>query len=67
MKTKKNPPVDRGKLLIALECCRMAECKACPYDTDPNDFGTCAHVVRDALAYICYLEEQLEEALGHDA
>lgn len=67
MKIKKNPPVDRGKLLIALECCRMAECKSCPYDTDPNDFDSCQLVVRDALAYICYLEERLEEVLGHDA
>ena len=67
METKKNPPVDRGKLLIALECCRMAECMARPYDTDPNDFDTCQLVVRDAMAYICYLEERLEEALGHDA
>lgn len=62
----KKCPVDRGKLLIALECCRMAECNACPYDTDPNDFGTCDLVSRDALAYICYLEEQLKEARDHD-
>lgn len=67
METKKNPPVDRGKLLIALECCRMEECKTCPYDTDPNEFDTCQLVVRDALAYIGYLEERLEEAVGHDA
>lgn len=59
MKTKKNPPVDRGKLMIALECCRDKKCKSCPYDTDPNDFDSCGHVVRDALVYICYLEEQL--------
>ena len=67
MAEAKKSPVDRGKLLIALECCRMAECKACPYDTDPNNFGTCELAIRDALAYICYLEEQLEEAMGHDA
>ena len=67
MAEAKKSPVDRGKLLIALECCRMAECTACPYDTDPNDFDTCQLVVRDALAYIGYLEEQLEEAMGHDA
>ena len=67
MAEAKKSPVDRGKLLIALECCRMAECKACPYDTDPDCFYTCEVASRDALAYICYLEEQLEEVLRHDA
>ena len=30
-KTSKQPPVDREKLLIALECCRDAECSHCLY------------------------------------
>ena len=67
MAEAKKSPVDRGKLLIALECCRMAECTACPYDADPHDFDKCELASRDALAYICYLEERLEEAIGHDA
>lgn len=56
-KQNKQPPVDRGKLLIALECCRYAECKACPYYDDC--FYKCDMIARDSLAYICYLEEQL--------
>ena len=59
MAEAKKCPVDRGKLLIALECCRMSECNACPYDTEETAFPTCELVVRDALAYICYLEERL--------
>lgn len=55
METKKNPPVDRGKLMIALECCREKECNKCPY----TDFDSCAEESKDALAYIYYLEEQL--------
>ena len=55
---KKPCPVDRGKLLIGLECCREGSaevCRKCPYfsvrcDTDSTN---------DALAYIYYLEEQL--------
>ena len=57
MATKKNPPVDRGKLMIALECCRDTECNACPYYDDC--FSKCDMVARDSLAYIYYLEEQL--------
>lgn len=63
MAEAKKSPVDRGKLMIALECCREQECKKCPY----YDLGSCVEESEDALAYIGYLEEQLEEALGHDA
>lgn len=56
-KTNKQPPVDRGKLLIALECCRDAECDHCPYYSET--FDDCDRVAFDALAYICYLEAQL--------
>ncbi len=66
METKKNPPVDRGKLLIGLECCRSywpEDCVKCPY-FEPR---CCVEMTDDALAYICYLEERLEEAMGHDA
>lgn len=66
METKKNPPVDRGKLMIALECCRSGRtetCLKCPYFQSSCD----TELMDDALAYICYLEERLEEALWHDA
>ena len=56
-KTNKQPPVDREKLLIALECCRFAKCKACPYISDAND--ECELVIEDSVSYIHYLEEQL--------
>lgn len=59
-KTSKQPPVDRGKLMIALECCRDTECAACPYYGDC--FSKCEMLARDSLAYISYLEERLEEA-----
>ena len=51
----KQPPVDRGKLLIGLECCRDAECGQCPY----YSFNNCDKIAFDALAYIGFLEEQL--------
>lgn len=54
-KTSKQPPVDRGKLLVALECCREQKCNKCPY----TDLQSCVEESEDALAYICYLEEQL--------
>lgn len=57
-KTSKQPPVDRGKLLIGLECCRTGwaeNCKACPYFKSRCDTA----LMDDALAYISYLEEQL--------
>ena len=61
-KTNKQPPVDRGKLMIAFECCRTGtaeNCRACPYFKSSCDTDS----MNDALAYICYLEEQLGEAL----
>ena len=55
-------PVDREKLLIALECCRAAKCLDCPYGN-----AGCQEPVNDALAYINYLEEQLNaKANGSD-
>ena len=57
MAEEKKSPVDRGKLLIGLECCRDAECDHCPYDIETVD--NCDKVAFDALAYIGFLEEQL--------
>ena len=56
----KKLPVDRGKLLIGLECCREQECNYCPYDDGTSE--SCDKVAFDSLSYICYLEEQLKEA-----
>lgn len=64
METKKNPPVDRGKLLIGLDICGGGECDGCPYLAQ---HCKCSDLANDAYTYICYLEEQLGEALGHDA
>ena len=60
---KKPCPVDRGKLLIGLECCRDSlslHCfGCCPYS---NVSGSCLHSINsDTLAYINHLEEQLAE------
>ena len=55
--SQKNPPVDRGKLLIGLEFCRSVECDWCPYRSALGD--NCEAVPLDALAYIGWLEEQL--------
>ena len=58
MAEAKKSPVDRGKLLIGLECCRIGwaeNCRACPYSIQNCD----TELMDDALAYICYLEEQL--------
>lgn len=66
---KKPCPVDRGKLLIGLECCRDSlslHCfGTCPYS---NVSGSCLYAINsDALAYINYLEEQLNaKADGSD-
>ena len=67
---KKKPcPVDRGKLLIGLECCRDSlslHCfGCCPYS---NVSGSCLYAINsDSLAYINYLEEQLNaKADGSD-
>ena len=69
VETKKPCPVDRGKLLIGLECCRDSlslHCFCtCPYS---NVSGSCLYAINsDALAYINYLEEQLNaKADGSD-
>lgn len=59
---EKKCPVDRGKLLIGLECCLaypypISVCsRNCPYGNDPE----CTATVRErVVAYIYYLEEQL--------
>lgn len=59
---KKPCPVDRGKLLIALECCRRPVCPECPYRYSGRD-----RQATDALSYINYLEELLNaKADGSD-
>lgn len=59
-------PVDRGKLLIGLECCRTGNaeiCRKCPYFSESCDTAA----MNDALAYINYLEEQLNaKAVGSE-
>ena len=52
-------PVERARLLIALECCREGRCRDCPYvgKYEPE----CNEQAKDSLAYICWLEEQLKE------
>lgn len=57
MTEEKKFQVDRGRLLIGLECCRAAECGYCPYSSALGD--NCDAVALDALAYILYLEELL--------
>lgn len=63
---KKPCPVDRGRLIIGLECCRTGDaevCMECPYFSESCDTA----VMSDALAYINYLEEQLNaKADGSD-
>ena len=67
---KKPCPVDRGKLLIGLECCLadpspIGVCvRHCPYGLDTE----CTETVRkESLTYIYYLEEQLNaKADGSD-
>lgn len=61
MSEQKKCPVDRGKVLIALECCRAARCRNCPYE----NIG-CMDLDEDVIAYIGFLEEQLKEARKHD-
>lgn len=62
-KTRKQPPVDRNKLLIALECCRNEDkCPECPYFGEKDGLPECPNQAADCIAYISYLEEQLEEA-----
>ena len=59
-------PVDRGRLLIGLECCRTGDaevCRKCPYFSESCDTA----LMDDALAYINHLEEQLNaKAVGSD-
>ena len=58
MDKKKQCPVDPGKVLIGLECCRIQDlriCFKCPYRNKNCD----VLLMEDALTYICYLEEQL--------
>lgn len=64
---RKPCPVDRGKLLISLECCRMgARCESCPYYPETHDYLACdACLLTDALAYINYLEEQRGAMAAH--
>lgn len=63
--SEKQPPVDRGKLLIALEFCRkQTECCGCPYYNRKHN--ECKNISEDSLSYICYLEEQLKEASQDD-
>ena len=60
MKEKKCP-VDRERLLIALEYCwrhKSTKCVECPYWKLEDG---CAEQSKDALAYIGWLEEQLKE------
>ena len=57
-KTSKQPPVDRWKLLIGLECCRSNyHCEGCTYFSNPESCHI--RMIADAQAYIYYLEEQL--------
>lgn len=53
-------PVDRGRLMIGLECCRIdvGECGECPYDHEK-----CTQSAADALAYIGWLEEVSNEKI----
>lgn len=56
---QKKCPVNRSKVLIALERCRAGECSGCQYDLpfDPED--GCQLLITETLAYIGYLEAQL--------
>ena len=58
MAEAKKSPVDRWKLLIGLEHCMegVNHCATCPYF---NNEYCCSINMRDAIAYIYYLEEQL--------
>lgn len=58
-------PVDRGKLRIGLECCRIQTaglCCNCPYWHEDCDTA----LMDDALAYITYLEQLYAKADGSD-
>ena len=55
---EKKCPVDRGKLMAGLQICgnENVGCKGCPYE---RDVGCVITRSKDAIAYINYLEEQL--------
>ena len=59
MSEQKKCPVDRGKLLIGLEHCRLDvdHCETCPYYR--YEFRCPIKLRDDSRAYIYYLEEQL--------
>lgn len=62
-------PVDRGKLLIGLECCRSCggnECRECPYDFCEH-LNCTQHMAEDALAYIGYLEAEYDKLAVENA
>lgn len=58
---QKKCPVNRSKVLIALERCRAGECSGCqyslPFDHERED--GCQLLMTETLAYIGYLEAQL--------
>lgn len=60
MSEKKPCPVDRGKLLISLEICneKFRDCAGCLYRKKNGSRICLSDMNRDALAYICWLEEQ---------
>lgn len=62
MSEQKKCPVNRSKVMIALERCRAGECSGCQYDLpyDPERVKGCQLLITDSLAYIGYLEEKLE-------
>lgn len=58
MTEDKKCPVDRGKLMIGLECCRSrsgGKCLECPYLKQDCDVT----LLEDAMAYIGFLEAKL--------
>lgn len=55
---EKKCPVDREKVLTALDCCQLASCKPCPY-RGQNGGGGCRKMAEDAYAYVLYLEKRL--------
>ena len=58
----KKCPVDRGKLLIGLECHRSedSKCSDCPYYDAPAAHTCSEPLTEDALAYIGWLEEKYD-------
>lgn len=69
MHENKPCPVDRGKLLIGLECCRSGagnECRECPYDFCEH-LNCTQRMAEDALAYIGYLEAKYDKLAVENA